>query len=342
MQMTELPPIEAFVSSTGVRIYRIPCEAFPGFIVYCHLLLEAGPPTLVDTGSGYGGSNRQLLAGLEAVRTQFGEAIGLADIRRIIITHGHIDHFGGLSHLLEHVTAEVAVHPLDRRVLTHYEERLIVATKNLRFYLQQAGVPADMQQNLIDIYQFSKQHVRSVTVERELHDGDELDGLRFIHTPGHCPGQVCIGVGDILLSADHILPGISPHQSPESITAFTGLAHYLEALDKVARIGGFDLALGGHEGPTRDVYRRIDAIRAGHERKLDRVSGIIRAAAAPPTVQEITTAMYPKVEGFDVLLALEEAGAHVEYLYQHGRLEVTNLDEVEREDNPPLRYAVAQ
>lgn len=339
--MPELPAIELFVSRTGVRIYRIPCEAFPGFIVYCHLLLEAGPPTLVDTGSGYGPSTKQLLAGLESVRTDFSEAIQLADIRRIIITHGHIDHFGGLSQIREQVEAEVAVHPLDRRVLTHYEERVIVATKSLRFYLQQAGVPAEMQQVLIEIYQFSKKHVRSVAVDRELRDGDELDGLRFLHTPGHCPGQLCIGVGDILLSADHILPGISPHQSPESITAFTGLAHYKEALNKVAAIGGFDLALGGHEGPTRDVYRRIEAIHAGHDRKLDRVSGIIRDAGRPLNVQEITTAMYPKVEGFDVLLALEEAGAHVEYLYQHGRLAVTNLDEVEREENPALRYALA-
>jgi hypothetical protein len=71
------------------------------------------------------------------------------------------------------------------------------------------------------------------------------------------------------------------------------------------------------------------------------VTNIIREAPSPPTVQEVTNAMYPKVQGFDVLLALEEAGAHVEYLYQHGRLEVTNLDEVEREENPPLRYAVA-
>lgn len=339
--MAALPPVELFVSSTGVRIYRIPCEAFPNFIVYCHLLLGAGPPTLVDTGSGYGASNAQLLAGLAAVGGEFRESFQLGDLQRIIISHGHIDHFGGLSHLLEHVQAEVAVHPLDRRVLTHYEERLIVATKNVRFYLQQAGVSDEMQPVLVETYQFSKKHVRSVSVERELRDGDELDGLQFIHTPGHCPGQLCIGVGDILLSTDHILPGISPHQSPESITAFTGLAHYLESLDKIARIGGFDLALGGHEGPTRDVYRRIEAIRAGHERKLEKVLGIIRAAPSPPTVQEVTHTMYPKVQGFDVLLALEEAGAHVEYLYQHGRLEVTNLDEVEREDNPALRYAVA-
>jgi hypothetical protein len=50
--------------------------------------------------------------------------------------------------------------------------------------------------------------------------------------------------------------------------------------------------------------------------------------------------MYPDRHGYDVLLALEEVGAHVEYLYQRGRLAVYNLDEVEREGNPPLRYVV--
>ena len=35
-----------------VRIYRITCEAFPGFAANIYLLLEAGPPTIVDAGSG--------------------------------------------------------------------------------------------------------------------------------------------------------------------------------------------------------------------------------------------------------------------------------------------------
>ena len=50
--------------------------------------------------------------------------------------------------------------------------------------------------------------------------------------------------------------------------------------------------------------------------------------------------MYPDRHGYDVLMALEEVGAHVEYLYQRGRLAVCNLDEVERENNPALKYGV--
>ena len=139
----------------------------------------------------------------------------------------------------------------------------------------------------------------------------------------------------------HILERITPHQAPESITAYTGLGHYLESLHKIAQIPGFDIALGGHEGPIRDVYRRIEHIRASHDRKLDRLLEIIRQAEHPPTVHEMTGAMYPKAKGFHQLLALEEVGAHSEYLYQRGELAVSNLESVEQEDNPVLRYRPA-
>ena len=39
-----------------------------------------------------------------------------------------------------------------------------------------------------------------------------------------------------------------------------------------------------------------------------------------------------------LLLALEEAGAHVEYLFQRGELRIANLEDVTREPNPTIRY----
>lgn len=338
--MSNLPAIERFQSSTGVRIYRIPCQAFPGFIAYVYLLFDAGPITLVDTGSGFGSCTEEILKGIQSVRDDFGEPVQVSDIRRILLTHGHIDHFGGLAGILERTQAEVGIHHLDRRVITAYEERVIVATKALRAYLEWAGVSESFRPTLMEMYGFSKKHVRSTPIDITLEDGMELDGMRFIHAPGHCPGQVCIALGDTLLAADHILSRTTPHQAPESITAYTGLGHYFEALQRVRNIDGFDMALAGHEEPMPDVYGRIDEIRASHERKLERVIDIIRTAEGPVTVSDISKAMYTGLKGFNILLALEEVGAHVEYLYQRGNLAVTNLDEVEREENPPLRYEV--
>ncbi len=43
-------------------------------------------------------------------------------------------------------------------------------------------------------------------------------------------------------------------------------------------------------------------------------------------------------EAYGVILAIDEAGAHVEYLHQLGRLRVDNLDEVASSDEPVFRY----
>ncbi len=337
-----LPEVRRFDAAGGARIYRITCEAFPGLAVHVYLLLEAGVPTIIDAGSGFGDANEQLLAGLEMVRSEHGESATLADVRRIIITHGHIDHFGGLACLHQHAPrAEIAIHELDVRILTAFDERVAVAKKAIRRFLQEAGVSGDLLGGFMDVYGFSKKNVRSLPVERTLVDGQQLDGLRFYHAPGHCPGQVCIALGEVLFTADHVLPEISPHQAPESIMPYTGLGHYLQSLDKIGRIEGIELALGGHGQPMRDVCKRVTEIRDGHRRKLDKVLAIIRESREPLTMDQISRQLYTHVRGFHVLLALEEVAAHVEYLYQHGKLSIANLDEYQRDENPPIRYVVA-
>jgi len=338
----ELPEVRRFDTDSGVRIYRISCDAFPGFVVHVYLLLEAGVPTLVDAGSGFGDANQQLMAGLEKIRTEFGETVRPEDIRRIVITHGHIDHFGGLAFLHQKIPqAEIAIHQLDARILTAFEERVAVAKKAIRQFLESAGVSGEMLQGFMDVYGYSKKNMHSLPVARTLRDGETWDALEFIHTPGHCPGQVCIKIGDVLLSADHVLPEISPHQAPESIMPYTGLGHYLESLAKVGRVEGIRLTLGGHQGPIDNVYRRVEDIRASHERKLEKILGVIRDAPEPLTINEVSQKLYTHVRGFHVLLAIEEVAAHVEYLYQHNRLAIADLAEYQSQVNPAIRYVVA-
>lgn len=341
--MTSLPPIERFDASNGARIYRLPMVLFPnGFVGYSYLVFDAGPLTLIDAGSGWGRSNQDLLDGLAAVGEHFGEKVTPSDIRHIIVTHGHIDHFGGVAFIAERAPqALIGIHELDRRVLTAYEERVVVATKDLRIFLARAGVKPALSDSLIQMYGFAKKHVASVKVDFALDDEMLMEGMSFIHTPGHCPGQVCVKIGDILLSADHVLSHTTPHQAPESITHYTGLGHYKDALRKLAHVDGIRLALGGHEDPIEDLYGRIKAIHASHDRKLNRICDIIREHGRPMTISDISKAMYPERHNYDILLAIEESGAHVEYLYQHGLLSIANLDEVEKEENPALLYQLS-
>jgi glyoxylase-like metal-dependent hydrolase (beta-lactamase superfamily II) len=324
-------------TSTGRTIYGVCTEVFPGFFGNQYLLDDGNGLVLIDTGSASPSSHENLSAALASLDDQFGLTVKLSELRAILITHGHMDHFGGLGFVRSQSTAPVAIHPLDQRVLTHYEERVVQTAHALRRFLAQAGLDEEARAQLMNMYEFPKRLHSSTTVEFSLEEGKpvlapQADGtlvdldLEVFHTPGHCPGQVCLRVDDVLLSADHVLERITPHQSPESVTLHTGLWHYLESLDKVARIPGISLALGGHENPVQDLAGRALAIRASHQRRLDKVMQLCRE---PRSIAEVSRGLFGALKGYNTLLGLEEAGAHVEYLEQMGSLGMSNLTEVQ-------------
>jgi hypothetical protein len=53
----------------------------------------------------------------------------------------------------------------------------------------------------------------------------------------------------------------------------------------------------------------------------------------------ISKSLFGTTDGYNILLAIEEAGAHVEYLYQRGFLAINNLDEIKKsEASIPIEY----
>ncbi|MFZ0545038.1 MAG: MBL fold metallo-hydrolase [Candidatus Promineifilaceae bacterium] len=328
--------VNHYETAAGRHIYTFPILAFPGLIANIYLLDDGNGLTLIDCGSGFDQSNEELLAGFEALRSQYDKAIRLEEVSTIVITHGHMDHFGGLPFVRQFTNAPIGVHPLDRRVLSNYEERVVVASGQLKIFLERAGVQGKNQDTIMSMYLWAKDRYHSTPVQFTLEESQPLfDDIPLYHVPGHCPGQLCLLVDDILLTADHVLSRTTPHQAPESITNHMGLSHYLDSLDKIDKVDGVRLALGGHEQPMTDLHGRIQEIRQLHTERLNKILDICRE---PHSIAEISKTLFGMVSSYHILLALEETGAHVEYLYQRGELAAANLDEIQQAEHPVIAY----
>lgn len=328
---------KVFKTTDGAQIYRLPLNAFPSFWAYAYLVLVDDYRVLIDTGSGFGDSNAHLEAGFQQVSAELGQTIHFEDLTHILITHGHIDHFGGLAFLHDHTQARIGIHELDLRNLTNYEERIIVIERRLNNFLIEAGVYDELREEIINMYKINKALFRSVPVDFTFEASDmRLGPFEMLHVPGHCAGHVVIRLHDVLFGGDHVLSAISPHQAPERLTLYTGLGHYLASLSLLEKWGGSaSLTLSGHNSPIIDLPERLQAIRQVHADRLEKTLDILTEAR---TLAEVSRELFGKVDGYNVLLALEETGAHVEYLYQRGLLSIVNVNELEATYPVAVRY----
>jgi glyoxylase-like metal-dependent hydrolase (beta-lactamase superfamily II) len=330
--------MEIYTTAGDARIYQIPIHEFPGLLGNVYLVMVGKYKVLIDTGSGYGDSNHELEIGIAQVSQLIGEEFSLRNLTHIFITHGHIDHFGGLPYICERSTALICIHELDSRIVSNHQERLSIAAHRLEEFLTEAGVKPEQRLKQIELYKITKSLFRSVKVDLTYEAiGMKLGPFKFIHVPGHCAGHVLIRLHDVMFSGDHILEKTSPHQAPEQITLSTGLETYLNSLKLVKPMArGVKVTLGGHENPIVDLDKRICEIKQVHRERLNK---ILKILAKPHTVSEISRYLFGKVDGYTVLLALEEAGAHIEYLYQRGYLKIVNMVDIEEKPNlVPIVY----
>ena len=108
--MTQTPSFQSFTTSRGARVFAIPVEAFPNFFAYAYLVQTGDMLALIDTGSGSERSHASLETGFEQAGAALGEPVTFADLTHILITHGHIDHFGGLVKLRGETRAQIGIH----------------------------------------------------------------------------------------------------------------------------------------------------------------------------------------------------------------------------------------
>jgi glyoxylase-like metal-dependent hydrolase (beta-lactamase superfamily II) len=217
----------------------------------------------------------------------------LEQVRLVVCTHAHSDHYGQAATIVARTGAELWMHPNHEGMKRMAEDPDAVLDRRIEV-ARHSGVPEEPLREWAAERRTRESGIAGVIEpDRELLTGVQIDtdlGSWSVHeTPGHAPSHVCLFQAErrVLISGDHLLGRISLYfdygATPDPVGEF------LSSLDAVEALGA-RLCLPGHGRTFADVQAHIKGNRALVKERLAAVLGAVEEA--PLTAFEVVPHVY--------------------------------------------------
>ncbi|QXJ29396.1 MBL-fold metallo-hydrolase superfamily [Saccharolobus shibatae B12] len=279
-----------------------------------YLLTLSDKNILIDTGSPSYGSISSLVEDLEDL------GMKISEINEVIITHFHIDHIG-LAYLLSKLAnVKIIIGNVEYNFIKRFKYRYDEMIKILKLN----GASQQLLNIAFDFTSGFRANIYSRVGELNnieiVNNNQSLYNLRFLFTPGHTIGHMCIydEENKLLLSGDTLLADITPNISLYEENS-NPLSDYLKSLMKIS---SFEVkkSLSAHGRIIENTKERIRELIRHHEERLNEILEVMGNSGL--TAYEIATKIKWKLkyDGWDELdpsqqyLAMGETLAHLKYL----------------------------
>jgi glyoxylase-like metal-dependent hydrolase (beta-lactamase superfamily II) len=233
-----------------------------------------GGIVLFDTGIGGKG-------GLRRFDIALGQAgFGLEDVRLLVCTHSHTDHYGLAAPIVAGADCELWMHPAWEHIRLHAEDPAAHLEHRIET-ARRAGFPPELLERYRQRFEGDDDTGIDGIAEpdRDLLPGVEVEtdlGAWQVHeTPGHAPSHVILHQPErkLMISGDHLLGRtvlfFDHGHSPDPLGEFVRSLDEIEPLD----VG---LVLPGHGRTFRDPEIKI----AESRRQVDQLLAKAREALA--------------------------------------------------------------
>lgn len=309
----------------GVHQIRLPMAGSRLRYVNSYLLEGDDGYLLIDCGW----DTPDVLAALESGLGEVGVRVG--DVRRLVVTHFHSDHYGLAGTLVRLAQLRLLMHRLDwLHVRTHMVDFAAMA-HNSSAWFQRHGMaplsPSEEERRVIE-------SVRRYTVtppDVELEDEYAIpvagEALQVMWTPGHTEGHVCLYAPRwrVLFSGDHVLTPITPNISFSRPSLDNPLGHYLASLRKVRDLD-VEQVLPAHGEPFPGLAQRVDELIEHHAERME--EALEQLVARPATAAEVAGGLpwtrrktpFSELGTFERRMALSETISHLEEARAQGHV----------------------
>jgi glyoxylase-like metal-dependent hydrolase (beta-lactamase superfamily II) len=311
------------VTEVAENIYQVQLPLpFALRIVNCYLLRGDDGWAVIDSGL-------HTAEGEAAWRAAFEQlAIAPGDLRQLVVTHHHPDHYGMAGWLQDWNGAPLTIYA------SAAEQAMIERTwwipddavrQEFLTHLQKAGVQDEMLAGIATVVGEIRLRTRPLarTFTTLAADDDLLLAgrrLRVILGSGHSIAQVMLydERERLLFCADHVLMKITPNIGIWPGTQADPLGDFLASLRALAALE-VRLGLPAHRNVIHEWQERLLELRRHHDERLTHIAEAVGAGATPvQAAQAIFN--FEKFTFHEMRFAVAEALAHLEYLRLRGFL----------------------
>jgi glyoxylase-like metal-dependent hydrolase (beta-lactamase superfamily II) len=138
--------------------------------VFVYLIKSGEEGLVID--AGFDETARMLVSQLESV--------GVRRVARVLLTHGHGDHYEGAPELKRVYGADIGIHPADARLIAESGDYVLMR---------------ELSETYPGLFSVPEKHAVLGVVPSMLRDGEHIRvgsrSLRVLHTPGHSDGCAC-------------------------------------------------------------------------------------------------------------------------------------------------------
>ena len=197
---------------------------------HCFLITE---PVLTLVDSGMPGQTWNIVAYLADIQRS------VNDVHRLILTHADIDHIGSAQDLRRITGMDVYLHPLDAP------------------YALGQKRPKPVVKAFFDLLFRRRMRHGPPEPTLPLDDGQMIDDIEVIHTPGHTAGHVSLLRDGVLFAGDLLMTGEKFRLPPRMLNDDTDAVR--ESARKLLRYD-FHTAVSGHGAPAPDARAKLEEL----------------------------------------------------------------------------------
>ena len=307
----------------GLLQLRVPIPNNPLGWVLPYLIEGDDGWTLVDSGWN-------VPEAFDALEQQLNDAgVGFRNLRTLLVTHIHPDHYGLAGQVKERSGAKVIIHQRERDLIRSRYRNPSQLLATMGDWLVMHGVPRESNEDLKTSAMPVRAFVDPVEPDQVVWGGERLPIGRFEFevwwTPGHSPGHICFleRGKKFILTGDHVLPTITPNVSIHPEQQGNPLGDYIASLKRLEDLD-VTRVLPAHEYSFEDLRGRLLEIERHHEDRLDEMVACV--GDGPTTAFEVARKIKWVTGSLDSFspwmqrAALGETLAHLDYLVLEQRL----------------------